>query len=397
MSILNAMYTGVSGLDAESTDLNIIGNNISNANTIGFKESRAAFDNVMGAVDPTVVGDGVEIGGTQQVFTQGSLLNTGVQSDLAISGDGFFVVSGSVGGITGNFYERDGQTSINANGQLVDTNGLPMQGYAIDQTGKASSTLSAITLPTAALAPKATSTITVAANLNSGATTTDAPFTDSIPTYNSQGTSQQVGLSFQNTGPGTWTCTATVPGAGSTPVTVGTGSLTFANGQLSNASPITLTIPGTGTGASQTVKLNFTGTTQFASTSAVSSQTQDGYASGSMSGVQVGQDGTVSGVYSNGQTVAVGQLAIAKFPSNTGLTCAGNNLWAASQGSGAPSLGAAGTGGRGSISSGSLEQSNVDITAQFVDLIAQQRAFEADSKTITTADQMMQDLMQMKQ
>jgi flagellar hook protein FlgE len=116
-----------------------------------------------------------------------------------------------------------------------------------------------------------------------------------------------------------------------------------------------------------------------------------------MSGVQVGQDGTVSGVYSNGQTVAVGQLAIAKFPSNTGLTCAGNNLWSASQNSGAPSLGAAGTGGRGAISSGSLEQSNVDITAQFVDLIAQQRAFEADSKTITTADQMMQDLMQMKQ
>jgi flagellar hook protein FlgE len=396
MSILNAMYTGVSGLQAESTDLNIIGNNISNANTTGFKESRAAFDNVMGAVDPTVVGDGVEIGSNQQVFTQGSLLNTGVQSDLAISGDGFFVVQGSVGGVQGSFYERNGQTSISATGQLVDTNGLALQGYAIAPDGTTSSTLSAITLPTAALPPKATTTINITANLNSAAASTDAPFSDAIPVYDSQGASQQVGLSFANQGNGTWSCTATVPSS-SGPVNVGSGSLTFTNGSLTGGSPITLTIPGVGTGSSQTVTLNFGGTTQFASTSAVSSQTQDGYASGNMSGVQVGQDGTVSGVYSNGQTVAVGQLAIAKFPSNTGLICAGNNLWAASQTSGAASLGAAGSGGRGSISAGCLEQSNVDITAQFVDLIAQQRAFEADSKTITTADQMMQDLMQMKQ
>lgn len=425
MSILNAMYTGVSGLEAESSDLNIIGNNISNANTYGFKESRAAFDNVMGSIDPSATGDGVQLGSSQQVFTQGSLLNTGVSSDLAISGNGFFVVQGSVGGVAGNYYERDGQTSTNAQGQLVDSNGLALQGYAIGANGQMSSTLGAITLPTSALTPQPTTTVSMSANLQATSSTTSTTFDPTNPTatsnfntsinvYDSRGVSHQASVYFTQTGANSWTYNALVPAqdtggqAGGTPTTISSGTLTFnSNGSLNTVTPSSTSVTFTDA-SSQTINFSFgsqtstggtglDGLTQFGTPSVISSQTQNGYASGAMSGVQVGQDGTVSGVYSNGQTIPVGQLAIATFPSTSGLTSAGNNLWAGTQKSGAAALGAAGVGGRGSISSGSLEQSNVDITAQFVDLIAQQRAFEADSKTVTTADQMMQSLMQMKQ
>lgn len=173
------------------------------------------------------------------------------------------------------------------------------------------------------------------------------------------------------------------------------GQISF-NGAAAQTINFNLGTPITpsGTGAAGT---GLDGVTQFGSASSVSAQSQDGFASGSLSSISVGADGTVSGVYSNGQSLAVGQLAIAKFASNQGLARTGNNLLEATQLSGTPALGAAGSGGRGSLVSGSLEQSNVDIATQFVDLIAHQRAFQADSKTITTADDMLQSLLQVVQ
>jgi flagellar hook protein FlgE len=427
MSILNAMYAGVSGLDAEGDALGVIGNNVANSNTVGFKESRSVFENVMGSAigDPNAIGAGVRMDRAQQLFAQGSMLNTGQPTDLAISGDGFFVVQGSVGGQTGSFYTRAGQTSLNSKGTIVNPDGLALQGYKTLPNGQLSSQTGPITLQTAALSPKATTTMNITANINANATppttswdpqnpTTTSNFATTLSTYDSLGNAHQVNVYFENTGSNAWTYHEVANGGEVQGGTAGqndefgSGTMTFnPNGSLQSVTPTGGSVTFNGAQA-QTLALNvgtpiasggtgLDGVTQFGSPSVVSSQGQDGYSSGDLSGVKIGQDGTVSGVYTNGQTVAVAQLAIAKFPSNDGLAQAGNNLWAATQISGDPALGAAGGGGRGAIVTGSLEQSNVDIAAQFVDLIAHQRAFQASSKTITTADQMLQDLMQIKQ
>ncbi|HXN30704.1 MAG TPA: flagellar hook protein FlgE [Polyangiaceae bacterium] len=427
MSILNAMYAGVSGLDAEGDALGVIGNNVANSNTVGFKESRAIFENVMGSAigDPNAIGAGVRMDRAQQIFAQGSMLNTGQPTDLAISGDGFFVVSGNVDGETGNFYTRAGQTSLDNKGTLVNPDGLALQGYKMLPSGQLSSQIGSITLQTAALSPKPTATLNVTANLDANATPPATPwdpqnpastsnFSTTLTAYDSLGNAHQMSVYFENTGSNTWTYHEVANGgevAGGTAgqnVEFGSGTMAFnSNGSLQSVTPTGGSVTFNGANP-QTIALNLgtpvasggtglDGATQFGTPSVVSSQGQDGYASGDLSGIKIGQDGTVSGVYTNGQTVSVGQLAIAKFPSNDGLAQAGNNVWAATQASGDPALGAAGAGGRGAIVTGSLEQSNVDIAAQFVDLIAHQRAFQASSKTITTADQMLQDLMQLKQ
>jgi flagellar hook protein FlgE len=427
MSVLNAMYAGVSGLDAESDALNVIGNNVANSNTDGFKESRAIFENVMGSAigNPDAIGSGVQMTGSQQDFTQGSMVTTGQPTDLALSGDGFFVVNGNVDGQTGNFYTRDGQTSLNSTGTLVNPDGLALQGYATLPNGQLSSQLGPLTLQTSALSPQATSTLNITANLDANATppatawdpqnpSTTSNFSTSLTAYDSLGNSHQVSVYFENTGQNTWTYHEIANGGevqGGTSgqnVEFGSGTMTFnSDGSLQSINPTGGQVTFNGAQA-QSISVNLgtsiaaggtglNGVTQFGSQSDVSSQSQDGYASGDLSGVKIGQDGTVSGTYTNGQTVAVGQLAIAKFPSNNGLAQAGQNVWAATPSSGDPALGAAGAGGRGAIVTGSLEQSNVDIATQFVDLIAHQRSFQADSKTITTADQMLQDLMQINQ
>jgi flagellar hook protein FlgE len=427
MSILNAMYAGVSGLDAEGDALGVIGNNVANSNTVGFKESRAVFENVMGSAlgDPNAIGAGVRMDRAQQVFAQGSMLNTGQPTDLAISGDGFFVVHGNVDGQTGNFYTRAGQTSLDNTGTLVNPDGLALQGYKMLPNGQLSSQMGSLTLQTAALSPKPTSALNVTANLDANATppatpwdpqnpSTTSNFSTTLTAFDSLGNSHQMSVYFENTGPNSWNYHEVANGGevqGGTAgqnVEFGSGTMTFSStGALQTVTPTGGSVQFNGAQA-QTISLNLgtpiagggtglDGATQFGSPSVVSSQGQDGYGSGDLSGIKIGQDGTVSGVYTNGQSVAVGQLALAKFPSNDGLAQAGNNVWAATQQSGDPALGAAGAGGRGALVTGSLEQSNVDIAAQFVDLIAHQRSFQASSKTITTADQMLQDLMQLKQ
>src|SRR5580692_13036590 len=166
MSILNALYSGASGLDAESDALGVVGNNVANSNTVGFKESRAFFENVMGAATGTTsIGSGVTMSSTQTDFTQGTLTTTGQPTDLALSGDGFFVVNGNVNGVTGNFYTRDGQTQIDNTGTLVNSDGLALQGYQTLPNGTMSSQVGNITLSTAALSPKPTDQVNVTANL----------------------------------------------------------------------------------------------------------------------------------------------------------------------------------------------------------------------------------------
>ncbi|MGO8992331.1 MAG: flagellar hook protein FlgE [Polyangiaceae bacterium] len=429
MSILDAMYSGVSGLTAESDALDVIGNNLANTNTIGFKESRAIFENVLGAAVGTegAVGGGVMMSTAQQIFTEGSLDNTGVPTDVALSGDGFFMVQGDIGGVAGTFYTRAGQTSLNASGTLVNPDGMAFQGYPANATGGFSTTPGPITVGTAALSPKVTTTLTIAANLNSS----DVPpttawnaqnpgptsnFSTSMQVYDSLGDAHTMNVYFQNDGGGQWTYHVLANGSEVQGGTAGqnseiaTGTLTFnTNGSLQSN---TLTAGGTvsfnGATANQPLTFSFgtpiasggtglDGITQFGSPDSVSAQSQDGYASGALSSLSIDNSGVVSGVYTNGQTIAIAQMAVAKFQNDQGLGQAGQNCWTATPDSGAAAVGAAGTGAMPSIVSGSLETSNVDIATQFTDLIAHQRGFEANSKTITTADQMLQDVIAMKQ
>jgi flagellar hook protein FlgE len=424
------MYTGVTGIKAEGEALGVVGDNISNTNTVGFKEQRALFEDVLGhsitaGSASAMPGSGVRMAGVQQMFTQGSVSNTGVATDLALSGDGFFVMKGTVDGVVGNFYGRNGQLKIDNQGYLVNSDGLNVQGYAALPNQTFAAGLSSIQVPTSAIAPYATLNMAVTANLNSNATppvlawdlqnpSATANFASSQSVFDSLGNQHSVDIYFRNTGPNAWTWYATAAGAevaGGTPgqnSQIGTGTFTFGtDGSLATGGTGTITADFVNATAGQAITVDFgtdvaaggtglDGITQFAGASNVSSQTQDGYASGELAGITVSGTGIVDGMYTNGQKLAIGQLAIAKFRANEGLGRAGHNVWIETRESGAAAMGTAGSGGRGAIAAGAIEQSNVDLAQQFVDLIAHQRAFQANSKTITTADEMLQELENIK-
>lgn len=429
--VLRAMYSGVSGLRAEGEALGVVGDNIANVNTVGFKGQRVIFHDVLGhsilaGTASALPGSGVRVGGIQQLFTQGSLANTGVSTDLALNGDGFFVVKGDVSGVSGNFYTRAGQFVINNEGYLTNSSNLQVQGYAANPDGTFAAYVSSLKVPTAALPPNATENMSITANLDSSATTPTAPwdaqdpsntsnFSSSMTVYDSLGNAHSLDVYFRKTGANTWdyhvlaSGDEVTPPAPGTNVEVGAGSLTFnTSGALDTVTATTpVSVDFTGATAGQAITLDFgnpisgggtglDGTTQFASPSNVSAQSQDGYSSGDFSGVTVDGQGVVMGLYTNGQKVAVGQLAVAKFRSNEGLGRAGQNLWIETRESGTSAMGTAGSGGRGAVAAGALEGSNVDLAEEFVGLIQHQRSFSANSKTITTADEMLQELINIK-
>jgi flagellar hook protein FlgE len=424
------MYSGVSGLRAEGEALGVVGDNIANVNTVGFKGQRVIFQDVLGhsilaGSSSALPGAGVRVGGIQQLFTQGSLANTGVSTDLALNGDGFFVVKGTVSGVTGNFFTRAGQFVINNEGYLTDQGGLQLQGYAANPDGTFQASVSSLKAPTSAIQPHATESMTVTANLDSNATTPTLPwdpqdpsntsnFSTSMTVYDSLGNAHQLEIYFRKTAANTWDYHVLAKGSELSPpvagnVQVGLGTLAFTtSGALNTVTTTTpISVSFAGAAAAQAITVDFgtpissggtglDGTTQFASASNVSSQSQDGYASGDFAGVAVDGQGIVMGLYTNGQKLAIGQLAIAKFRANEGLGRAGQNLWIETRDSGTAALGGAGSGGRGAVSAGTLESSNVDLAEEFVGLIQHQRSFSANSKTITTADEMLQELINIK-
>lgn len=419
---LRAMNSGVSGLLAEQQALGVVGDNIANENTVGFKAQRAIFEDVLGhsilaGTSSALPGSGVAIGQIQQEFTQGDLDTTGISTDVALSGDGFFVVNGSVDGVTGNFYTRAGQFNLDKNGYLVNPNGLQVQGYAANADGTFSATTSAIQAPTSSIQPNATTTATITANLDATATVpanawgdpnstfaSQSNFSSTQTVYDSLGTAHTMDLYFRNTAPGSWDWHAVMDGVD----TNSTGTLTFGNnGALTSVTGNTVNF-GPANANAMAITLNF-GTasaanaapvpgsmTGFASASNVSSQSQDGYTSGDFSGISIDGQGVVTGLYTNGQKLAIAQLAVAKFRSNDGLGRAGQSLWIDTRDSGPAAVGTAASGGRGSVSSGSVESSNVNLASEFVSMIQHQRSFSANSKTITTADEMLQELINIK-
>jgi len=431
MTVLSSMNSGVSGLKAESDALGVVGDNIANVNTSGFKAQRAVFEDVLGhsilaGTSTGLPGSGVKVGDIQQMFTQGTLSNTGVSTDVALNGDGFFVVKGTVDGVSSNFYTRAGEFVIDKDGKLSNTSGLKVQGYQANGDGTFAASLSDVTAPTAALPARATQAINITANIDSSAaviaTAWDAQdpantanFSTTMSVYDSLGNAHTADVYFRKTADNAWDYHVLVPGADlNPPVTgnaeIGSGALTFTDTGALNAetvtTPATATFGG-GAAAAQVITLDFgtsiadggtglDGTTQFAGPSNVSAQKQDGYASGDFAGVSVDGQGVVTGLYTNGEKIAMSQLGIAKFRSNDGLGRAGQNLWISTRESGTAAMGTAGSGGRGATTGGALEGSNVDLAGEFVSMIQHQRSFSANSKTITTADEMLQELINLK-
>lgn len=431
MSILSSLYSAISGLGAHGKAMDVVGDNIANVNTIGFKSGRGRFEDVLGntVANASLVGaagQGSRMAGVSQTFTQGALLGTGVATDLALEGDGFFIVNGNFQGVDGSFYTRAGQFHLDADGKLVNPQGLGVQGYAADARGVLSNQLGDLVIPpTAQVPPQATAAVSVAANLDAASTppaafdplnaASTSNFSTSITVYDSLGAAHNVDIYFRNASPGTFEWHALVDGGELTggtagvPVEGASGTLTFTtNGALDTETTAASSFDFLGATPGQAMTFDFgdsittdggtglAGVTSYASPNTVTTLQQDGFSSGSLAGIAVGEDGTVVGTFTNGERRTLGEIAVARFRNNEGLARSGGSLYVATDASGVPLVGQAGTGGRGSIASESLEQSNVDLAQEFVNLIAYQRGFQANSRTVSTADEMLQELVNLK-
>jgi len=401
MGILTTMYTAVSGLSTYGDALGVIGNNVSNVGTVGFKSSSASFAELISAslASSQQVGLGVRMDGVQGNFAQGSLSTTGNTLDLAIDGDGFFQLKNASGAL---FYSRDGQFQVNKLGQVVDPNGELLQGYQATASGVITGTIDNITLASTNSAPLASTTSTIKANLDATATAPTPAFSVADPTsynfstpqtiYDSLGSAHNLTFYFvKSSTANTWNLYQQVDGGAATAATNlvfnTSGALTSGGSQA-----LSLAIAG-GATTPQTVTVDFTKMTQFGSKSAVLDQTQNGYASGSLQRVSVDSEGQIVAQFTNGQTRTLAQVVLDRFVNPQGLVRSGDNLFIESNDSGSPIVGAPNSNGLGNIVAGALEQSNVDLGKEFVNMIVTQRAFQANSKAITTSDQMLQDLV----
>ncbi len=423
MTVTKTMNTGVSGLLAQQKALGVVGDNIANVNTVGFKGSRANFEDVLGGVAARRVqgpGAGVSMTRTQQIFSQGVLTNTGVPTDVALSGEGFFVVQGKVDGHDGQFFSRAGQMTVRNDGMLVNPQGLNLMGYAADPNGGFNAALTPIEITTAmhALAPKPTENAEIAANLDANAPVLtsalgpgvfdpadpvgSANFSTSMTVYDSLGNAHTLDVYFtKSTTANQWNMNVLAPD--STPSQIVTNAPVNFNTDgtlIAGSASGTVNFPGAAPGQSIVFDLGTAGLTdglsQYGSPSAINAQSQDGYASAALTALDITTDGVVNGVYANGESIAFAQIGVAKFRANEGLARAGHNLWLQTIESGDAAISGASSGGRGAVVAGTLEQSNVDLATQFVDMITYQRAFSANAKTITTADELLMETMQLK-
>jgi flagellar hook protein FlgE len=413
--MLRSLFSAVSGLRAHQTMMDVIGNNIANVNTTGYKSSQTVFEDTLsqalrtagapqgtgGGTNPAQVGLGVRLAGVTTNFGQGSTQVTGRQSDMAIQGDGFFVVQQD--GQT--MYTRAGAFSFDALGNLVTPEGATVQGWgatkgAIDTNAP----VGGLRLPVGqVLAPTATRTVDLGGNLPADAAT-GATVTHSIDIVDEQGATIPATTTYTKTGSDTWSAVTTVPKPGGGTATVGTTSLTWdpaaksfttASMSLTSAaltsagyrfaSDVTLTIGG-----------DSTPLTQFSGAASATARNQDGSTMGSLQSFTMDSTGVLVGIFSNGRTEKLGQVALASFTNPAGLEKAGDSLYRGTANSGAPSVGTAGTGGRGALASGVLEMSNVDLAQEFTNLIVAQRGFQANSRVVSASDEILQDLVNLK-
>jgi flagellar hook protein FlgE len=415
----SAFSIALSALNADSTAVNVVGNNLANLNTTGFKTSEVSFQDLVNQAingGQNTPGFGVAPPGITPVYSQGAIQTTNGQYDAAIQGDGFFMVSGSDGG---QLYTRNGSFTVNAQGDLLTNTGQNVEGWS-STTGAVNTTgpISNIVLPGGLLAmPIATQNISATINLDASQAvgSTGATFSTPMQIYDSLGESHILNVSFTKTAANAWTYTVSIDGGdltggtAGTPSTLATGQMTFGpqGNMLTPAAPppasntaIPLTITGLADGATTPMTVNWNiyspttsapNITQVAEISAASDPTQDGAAAAQVTSISIGDHGQILAQYSNAQPVVVAQLALATFRNPESLLQVGNGNLAAGAATSQASTGLPDSGDRGDILGGALEASNVDIATEFTNLIVYQRSYEANAKVVTTADTLSED------
>jgi flagellar hook protein FlgE len=421
MALFGALSTGRSGLTNSGAALSVIGNNIANVSTVGFKASRTEFADLISAEAGGEIGKiglGARIGAVRTLFGQGAIESTGRSLDLGIQGDGFFVI----GDGEGQLYTRAGNFQILEDQTIANLIGNPLMGFPIDALGQPTGSLQAISLAGIASEAAPTTTVRLGGNLQADATIDPAAFNTVTPTftnafdasnfptsvrvYDSLGASHQMSVFFKKTAANAWSVHMGVD-AGETGGTAGNlqllngagGTITFnPDGTIAGSSGLSGTVTFSGA-AAQTVTLDLgqpgtlDGMTQFASSFGVSSVVQDGFGSGGLASVNVDPNGIMSATFDNGQSRALFQVAIARFGAPEGLAPSGNQLYRATIASGDAAIGVPGAQGNGTIVSSALEQSNVSIAQEFIDMISTQRAFQASARVITASDTLLGDLI----
>jgi flagellar hook protein FlgE len=408
---MSAFSIPLSGLAASSSSLNVIANNLANLNTDGYKSESMDFGSVFNGLqgtsgngDPIQIGNGVQAESTVSDFSNGTPTATGIPSNMALQGNGFFVVQGN----SGTEYTRNGAFTVNAQGQLTSASGQLVMGFpAINGVIQTSSVLAPITVTDASVFPaNATTKFQMTTNLDSNSpagTVYSVPMT----VYDSLGNAHNLTINYTNTGANAWTYQVTIPaadvGGAGAPVQLTTGNMTFGPTGVLTApvGTIPIAINGLADGASNmAVNWNLNGAggtptiTQEAAASDNTASTQDGYSAGSLTGYSILSDGTVQGQFSNNQTLALGQVAVAGFANNQGLTQVDGGDYQASFASGAAVVGVAGIGGNGTITGGAVEGSNVNLSTEFANMIVAQQGYEANAKVLTTLDQVSQATLQ---
>lgn len=416
---------GLSGLNAAAKNLDVIGNNVANSGTVGFKQSQAQFADVyansLTGAGGANVGIGVKVAQVAQQFTQGNITATNNPLDMAINGGGFFRMDNN-GEAT---YQRNGQFQLDRMGFIVNPTGAKLTGYTANASGALmTGAPSPLSINTADLTPQMTTGVNAVLNLDSGSTPIDAaiiPFdmndpdtfnhSTAVSVYDSLGNAQTLQTFYVLRPPvapatiGAWDVYAANDGVPigydppAAPVTV--ASLSFnTSGILETAMPIApaVGVPATAAGATSPfpVTLDFTGTTQFGSSFSVNTLNQDGYTSGRLAGFSIGADGVVLGRYTNGQSAVLGQVVLANFANPNGLQQLGNNMWAETSTSGNPLIGVPASGSLGVLQSSAVEDSNVDLTAELVNMITAQRVYQANAQTIKAQDAVMQTLVNLR-
>lgn len=425
-----SLIAAVSGIDANQTYLDVLGNNIANSNTTAYKAQGVGFTDLLasqiagasaptatsGGINPMSIGAGVEVGSVTQDLSQGAVQQTNVPSDVAIQGSGYLMAS--LAGST--YFTRNGQLSLDANGDLTAPNGALIQGWQASASGTINNNAptTAITIPTSSTLPAtATTAITLGGNLPAGSS---SPVSFTYNAYDSLGTVVPITFTFTpaSGSTNTWDIAATVPnGSGSPANLLSTSSppqVTFTSGQVSaitgatknsNGSyslPVTAMPPNPPYQFAAGAILNFDfpapsangAVTQFTGNPTLTATNQNGHAAGSLQSYAIGANGTITGSYSNGQSQTIGQMALATFANPSGLSDLGNLMYQATSNSGQAVIGAPGTGQAGTLVGGALEASNVNLSQDLTDLIVAQESYQANTKVISTTDTTMQALMQ---
>jgi flagellar hook protein FlgE len=425
MGILSSMYTGISGMQGQGEALAIYGDNIANAGTTGFKTSRPEFQDVIakslkGLLGGNQIGRGTKLAAVNPIFTQGSLVQTESTTDLAITGDGFFTVKGA----DGQSFTRNGAFHFDKDGKLINADGLRIQGFQADESGKLTSKMGDISVDRSVIDAKKSTGVDMFMNLDLRAdklmqfdpTQPDktSQFATGATVYDSAGAPHVVTMYFNKIEDGTWQWRAMAKGEEINGGKKGqmmeqaSGKLTFdTDGKLKSQSIDKSSFQfNKGALPDQYIKFNFgpdkatggegTQCTQFGTASEAYKTTQDGYSAGVLSGLTFNDDGALAAVYSNGQNINLAQIALAKFENPEGLFKMGQNRYRESRLSGQPVIGAPGAGGRGTITAKTLEQSTTDMASEFINLMNSQRNFQANTKVISVSDEMMQDVLNLK-